>query len=207
VVTVSTPEGDIVIPEGASERVKKAVEALNRQLAKDAEAKQADIWGGDENKKDAEETIALGVADILESHNIKPTLPSIWVQLKFTDGAVSGAELFTKYTHIRASTGPRQARASGGNGGGRMSIRDLVREKYASEPEKYTHGAQVFTSPRGVLDALAVPYYKASDPNPTGDAPQRVIVKFGRENPEAAAEIGIVLADGKTVTLADVVSK
>jgi hypothetical protein len=203
VTSVQVGDEVIEIPEDASEKVKKALEALKTRLAKEAEAKAADVWGGE--KEGTEQDLKDAIHDIFEVHGLAPTLPSVWVQVKLEDGQVSACELFTKYTRIRTSTGPRKARSS--NGGGRLSIRDAVRAKYGSvEPEKYTFGSEVFTSPRGILDKLAVPYYKASDPAPTGDAPQRVIVKFGRENPEAAAEIGIVLSDGKTVTLADVVS-
>jgi hypothetical protein len=202
VTSVQAGDEIIQVPEDASEKVKRALEALKTRLAKEAQEKAADIWGGEKDGTEAD--LKDAIHDIFEVHGLAPTLPSVWVQVKFEAGEVSACELFTKYTRMRTSTGPRKPRS--GNGSTRMSIRDAVRAKYNQEPEKYTFGNEVFTSPRPILDKLAVPYYRASDPAPTGDAPQRVIVKFGRDNPEAAAEIGIVLSDGKTVTLADVVS-
>lgn len=202
-VTVSTGDDVITVPDDASDAVKRAIETLKNRMAKDAERKAQDIWGGDENKRATEADIASLIGDIFEAHSIEPKATAhAYVEIKFTDGKVSSCELFTKVTRIRAGGGRR---SKSGNGFGRKSIRDLVRERYNSEVKSFTMGDNEYTRPSQVLDALAVPYYKPSEPNPTGDAPQRTIVKFGRENPEAAANIIVNLEDGSEHTLADLI--
>lgn len=203
-MTTLEVDGEVIsIPDDASEKVKKAIQVLKTRIAKDAEAKLADIWQG--HKSEMEEAFSSLAGDIFASYaDVKVTLPSLWLQIKFDQGRVSGAELFTKVTRVRASTGPRKPKASGGNG--RKSIRDLVTEKFSQEIKSYTMAGVEYSSPARLLDVLAVPYYKASDPAPHGDAPQREIVKFGRDNPDAAADITINLADGTSITLAEVVS-
>jgi len=204
---IETPEGVIEVPADASEAVKKAIARLQEQIAKDVERKAEDIFGGAENKTEAESDIASFMADVLSARNIHPKLPrtSIWVEVGFDGEAVSKAELFSKVTRVGRVAGEGKSKTSSGNG--RKSIRDLALEKFSSEPKSYQVGDKELTSVAKVLDEFGAPYYRASDADPKGDAPQRQIIKFARENPDIATEIAVTLQNGQAVTLAEIVAK
>ncbi len=93
-----------------------------------------------------------------------------------------------------AAAPPSQDRVSGGTAAGRHSISALGKHHYEVDGLRFPNAGQM-------LDHLDVPHYFSRKYPKQGDAAAREVMRWARRNPELAAGVAVVLADGTRMGL------